>query len=109
MAAAELALSSSCSCYSMLSEGFANPMQKSYTLTPDQFTRMQAQLAAHGIQQQNEQKNADGSQSGQITDMGVTIGYVWDGVSALNLTILKKSFLPTASQVWDALDEYANG
>jgi hypothetical protein len=77
-------------------------MQKQYRCTPAQFITIGNGLASHGITVGYSDPN-----NGVFTSEGVTLGFSYNGTDTITWTILKKGILPTASMVWDALDEYA--
>lgn len=71
----------------------------SFQVTPDQINTFRAELAANGI------SVPDGN-SGVFTTKGVTIDFVYDGISSLILTISGKPWYDPVSAIWDEIEKY---
>lgn len=78
-----------------------NSMNKVFTATPAQIASLRKQLAANNI------AIPDGN-SGLITGHGITMSFSYDGTANLSVTILNKPWIPTASMIWEELQNHLN-
>lgn len=77
---------------------------QNYTVTPDEYQAMQAQLTTQSGTV-TVQFNS-GRLSGTIVDQGVILNFSYDGTSQLTVTISSKPFWVPTSMVWSELSSF---